>query len=153
MKPLSLGDRLRNLFKRKKEPEANRPDPAKYSPCDPIAKANEYKLLLGNPPTIVVFRNGTCIFSDKPATREEAVELMKAEGPVVHGSRKADFYVGKTKEPLPGTIVRYHHPNIISFVNETEYSLTCPDHVVGVMVRMARHCDSSDLHVGYFESA
>jgi hypothetical protein len=154
MKRPSLSDRVRQLFKRKTspEPETSRPDPGKYSPCDPISKANEYRKVLGSPSTIVVFRNGTCIFSDKRMTREQAADLMKTEGPVVSGTWKADYFVGKIREPIVGTVIRYHHPNIVSFVNESEYPLSCPEYAVGAFVRMARDCDSRDLHIVHYES-
>jgi len=154
MKRPSLSDRVRNLFKSKTspEPQKSRPDPGEYSPCDPISKASEYRKLLGGTWTIAVFRNGTCVFSDKQMTREQAVVLMKTEGPVVPGTWKADYFVGKIKEPILGTVVRYHHPNIFSFVNEREYPLSCEEYAVGAFVRMARDCDSRDLHIVHYES-
>ena len=154
MKRPSLSERLRKLFKGKENPEQekSRPDPGQYSPCDAVLKAGEYRKLLGSPSTITVFRNGTCVFSDKQVTKEEVVHLMRTEGPVVSGSWKADFFVGKMKEPVPGTVIRYHHPNIVSFVNESEFPLSCPELVVGAFVRLARDCDSRDLHVVHYES-
>jgi hypothetical protein len=154
MKRASLRDRVRKLFKVKgnTEPEKTRPDPGQYSPCDPVSKAGDYRKVLGSPFTIAVFRNGTCVFSGKRMTRQQAVDLMKTEGPVVPGTWKADFFVGKIKEPIPGTVIRYHHPNIVSFVNESEYPLSCPEHVVGAFVRLARDCDSRDLHIVHYES-
>ena len=154
MKRPSITERVRKLFKDKEKPAeaGTRPDPGQYSPCDPSVKANEYRSVLKNPATIAIFRNGTCVFSDRPVTRNEVVDLMKTEGPVVAGTWKADFYVGKIREPIPGTVIRYHHPNIVSFVNDREYPLTCPEHVVGAFVRLARDCDSRDLHIVHYES-
>ena len=155
VRPPSLFRPIGGLLQQRKAPERKEgdPDPAQYSLCDPVAEAGEYRRLLEGMATIAVFRNGTCVFAKGAATREQVIELMKVEGPLEVGSSKADFFVGKIRGPLAGTIVRYHHPNIVSFVNEREYALDCPDHVVGALVRTARHCDAKDLHIVHFESA
>ena len=154
MKRPSLADRVRKMFKRKVTSGQKREssDLGEYSPCDSTSKAGEYRAVLGSPSTMAVFRNGTCVFSHKQLTKDEAVDLMKTEGAVVYGTCKADFYVGKIKEPIPGTVIRYHHPNIVSFVNEREYPLDSPEHAVGAFVRLAREFDSRDLRVVHYES-
>ncbi len=153
-KPSSLTDWIRKVIGRicRPQSEKERVNPGQYSPCDAVSKSDEYRKLLGGTQTFAVFRNGTCVFSEQRIAKDEAIHLMLTEGPVVVGTRKGDFFVGRTKEPILGTIIRYHHPQIVSFVNESEYPLDCPDHVVGACARLARDCDSRDLHIVHYES-
>ncbi|MGJ8641751.1 MAG: hypothetical protein ACSHYA_20340 [Opitutaceae bacterium] len=140
---------LWKLFKKtdKKEEPKEEFDPATFNPCNPEKKLLEYQSIFPEANTIVVFRNGTAVYSSDEIDIENVFELMSQEGGVVPGTPKADFAVARISEPIPGTVVKYHHPNIISFVSAAEMEVDAPEHVPGYFLRAARDCDSLDLMI------
>ena len=78
---------------------------------------------------------------------------MKTEGPVVVGTWKADYYVAKIRDPIPGALIRYHLPNIFSFVNDTEFPIAGREVTIGAFIRVARGCDSRTLHIVHYETS
>lgn len=120
-------------------------DPATYSPCNPQDQLNEYRQLLEDAKAIYVFRNGTAVYSLEAISESEAVEILKEHGSLRPGTASGDFYVAATESPVSGFVVRYSHPQIVSFAGD--YSPHSPEPLVGSMIRLSREMDSHDLHI------
>lgn len=149
VQPPSVWKRIRDWWKGPSQTDAAEveEDCKAYSPCDPDERVVVYRTILEDAASIYVFRNGTAVFSTNPMSEPEAIALLREEGPVVVGTDSADFHIAVIAEPIPGFIVRYANPSIISFEPDDAYPLDCPLPLAGNMIRLARHMDSRDLHV------
>jgi len=103
--------------------------------------------LLADAKAIYVFRNGTCVYSNELMPEADAVEIMKEHGPVQVGTPAGDFHVAAVELPLPGFVLKYSHPQLVSFISNEECPSDCPEHLVGFMVRLGRDMDSRDLYI------
>jgi hypothetical protein len=135
----------------KNEPAEQEPqlhdDPGNYSPCDPEVKLREYQQILPDAKSIYIFRNGNCVFSKADLTESDAIALLKAHGPIHLGTPSADYAVAILTHPIRGFVVKYDHPQILSFFNADEYPLDCPLPLAGSMIRLSREMDGQDLRV------
>lgn len=149
VRPPSVWRRIRDWWNGPTQTEAAEDEKVcqTYSLCDPEERIVAYRKILEDAGSIYVFRNGTAVFSGNLMSEPEAIALLREEGPVVVGTNSADFHITVIEEPIPGFIVRYANPSIISFEPEVKYPLDCPLPLAGNMIRLARHMDSRDLHV------
>lgn len=134
----------------RKDEEPPRPtaaEAAEYSPCQPIPQLESYKLLLQQAAAIYVFRNGTAVFSAERLSREQAMELLRQYGPIEVGASSADYRVASIQSPVAGFVVRYAHPQIVSFKSHADYPPDMPIPLAGSMIRLGREMDAYDLTV------
>jgi len=135
-------------FARRKEPvNETEPESTDYSICDPETRLEEYKQLLEQAQSIYVFRNGTAVYSMESLSAPEAIQLMKQHGVVKRGTPSADFYIAPVQTPNSGFVVKYSHPQIVSFADSEEYPPDCPIAMAGSMIRLSREMDSRDVRI------
>ncbi|MDB4614285.1 hypothetical protein OAH18_01210 [bacterium] len=121
------------------------PDSANYSVCDPEDRLRVYKQLLEHVHSIYVFRHGTAVHSAEALSAPEAVQTLKQHGPVQWGTPSGDFWIASIQSPVGGFVVRYSHPQILSFAGNEEYPPDFPVPLAGSMIRLSREMDSRDL--------
>ncbi|MFW9844884.1 MAG: hypothetical protein ACFFEV_09930 [Candidatus Thorarchaeota archaeon] len=100
-----------------------------------------------------IFKQGTCVvyrnLDQNP--REYAIELMKNMGIVIPGSSHGDFNV-RPLDKIPGWIVEYHHEDIFSYVNPSEFRGENPGHmIIGLHGRQKRGEDAQSLEIIHIE--
>lgn len=103
----------------------------------------------------VVFKHGTivvCSDSEKDAT-EYALQVLEEWGPVVPGTPLGDFQVGEAGDDIPGWVVHYPNPDILSYVSpddveegESHYA------VIGMIGRSKREADAETPEIIHVES-
>jgi len=73
------------------------------------------KIIDNDEKSLVCFANGTCVVMTEPSDQLEiqAVELLKAWGPVQPGSSAGDFSAIYLDD-YPGWVVTSHHPDILN---------------------------------------
>lgn len=111
------------------------------------------RTIVGDGKSWVVFTHGTCVVlvdPDPDADLEaEAVEVLRAYGPVRAGGPAGDFGV-ITLDPGPGFVVTGHHNDVLTFVGEDEVPEPT-DLTVGLHGRHKRDQDGHDLEVVHVE--
>jgi len=121
-----------------------------------IAALNEIwrKILHEDIKRWVIFKHGTIVTCKNPDVdiKEYALELMRTMGPVMAGTSHGDFNVTHLKD-LPGWVVHYHHPDILSYVSPEEMDdSNAPDIVIGLTARKKRADDAGSLEIIHIES-
>ena len=104
----------------------------------------------------VVFEHGTCVIFKNPDPqldlKKEAIKLLKEWGPVVPGTPAADFSITSLTEH-PGWVVTCHHPDIINYVDRSEFDekLLVGEVSIGLRGRSKRDADAKSLKIIHIE--
>lgn len=98
----------------------------------------------------VLFKNGSVVFVKevKKSVEEDAIDIMKTEGPVFPGSEHGDFNI--QPHPEIGWIVTCHCDSLITLVTEEEASkegIAGNDMLCGLYGRSKRDADSKECVV------
>lgn len=136
----SLLKRIMNrLMGRKHVPAVVKEEPALA--CDPEATLAQFQAILPDSVNIVLFRYGTCVCIEGPLSEENAIQVMRSHGPYKAGDESGDFYVAEIEAPIAGTIVRYNHPALLSFIPREAELAEMSRHVAGIIARGQRDLD------------
>jgi len=104
----------------------------------------------------VVFKHGTCVIFKNPDPKldlkKEAIKLLKEWGPVVPGTPSGDFNITTLTEQ-PGWVVTCHHPDIIDYVDRSDFDekMLVGEINIGLMGRSKRDKDAKSLKVMHVE--
>jgi hypothetical protein len=109
-------------------------------------------IILGDDKSWVLFEHGTCVILMAPgeALEAQAIETMKAWGPVHAGSTSGDFSVIRLVNGS-GWVITGHHPDVLNHVAPDEVVEGAKDFVIGLVGRAKRDRDAASLHVVHIE--
>ena len=101
----------------------------------------------------VLFKHGTCVVVEgkQADARSQATALLRAEGKIKAGSAGGDFSVSSLKE-LPGWMVTFHRPEILTYVAPAEVARQANDLEIGLLGRSKRQRDSETLEIVHVEN-
>jgi len=110
------------------------------------------KIIIGDDKSWVLFEHGTCVILMHPVEDlgRQAIELMKAWGPVHAGSPAGDFSIVKLSQ-YPGSAVICHHPDILNYVSPGEVDPGASDVTIGLLGRAKRQQDAEGLVITHVE--
>ncbi|NHI94756.1 MAG: hypothetical protein EAX96_19855 [Candidatus Lokiarchaeota archaeon] len=104
----------------------------------------------------VIFEHGTCIVFKSPDPplnlKKEAIDLLKKWGPVVPGTPSGDFNI-ISLEQQSGWVITCHHPDIINYVDRSEFDefQLVGEVNIGLLGRSKRDADAKSLKVIHIE--
>lgn len=109
------------------------------------------RIIVGDRKSWVLFAHGTCVVLVDPAEdlARQAVEILRAYGPVYPGSPAGDFGTIDLVA-APGWVVTGHHPDVLNYVAPAEVSQVS-DVLVGMTGRAKRDRDGRELTVVHIE--
>lgn len=141
--PKSLWQRVSNLF-RKDDIEAPTEDSEKVelAPVDHSPILIAARLLMGEQPTIAVFRNGTMVISYNTEEDEWYTNLIREHGPMKAGYPSGDYSVAILDTPTAsGFVATYDCPYLLSFCSFDEFPRESSYASVGQFLRFYRTVD------------
>ena len=104
------------------------------------------KIVTGDYAGWVLFARGTCVVISqiRKSIVDDAVTLLKTNGPVVSGTPSGDFGLVELKDHL-GWVVTGDHPDILNYVAPDEAQKDRSDRAIGLIGRNKRDMDGKEL--------